>query len=844
MDDCAAQETVSAFTQDAPNSGFTENQWNRVHAACLRRLSDWHLAEEATQAVFVLALRKHDAQHALAENSGWLMRAADLVCRETLRRERRRRYHEHVAGKSHSAVESKSSIQNDESQNLETELNIALESLSDGDRTILKQRFFARQPYRSIGNLLGLSEAAVEKRVSRALARLRQNLKSRRIDINTAALPLLLYAAVEAASGGSSVLRRFHFTRENQRLANRALRKLAWKNAALAAAAIATVLIFFPLSQHYFPRNTVTAPFVPPVQVTAIGERSVSSVADAEPQQNAMITPAPVENSESPNAVAKNSNHGSSSSADDGTVIAMRSVSPGEAQPTMIVPTSEKFAAAMVEEDAIIAAAGHGKTQAAAARPISVSKEAVAAHGVIVKAIDLNMAADSSTARSELIFTFENHSDRAAEFSFVFAVPENAAADRLAISGTNEGEIFEAEAAYVADARAAYMKAQNARMEPLPANDGMVCSTLTLRSPDANPHALAFKPKQQFPAHTALETWALPEASRRELGELLVQAELPPIVPRRKWERLQPRPEDPLAGVLERIEANLYRLTISSIPAWRTRKVLVSCVHPLALENSITGIRSIYRFPFLDLSLLTPAPMLHFHGVLRDVEDTASLQAPPGALVSRLKDALVIELNPGQTNCGELRVEFCGKVGRLLAGGDCVFQLHRPDAKTHSEDRFSLTFPPCPATTNARQPTDTTVRNAELIVTAADGKVVTTSGQHAAELPLDRSLTVYGIGNLSGPVTVVLTGTIGDAPFRRKWTAVLPGKPVRNVTIAKLWARSQQAPLDSTPAALQQHILNGPIAFVVAPALNSKSRTAEVQNGAGNSELIVASPVK
>ena len=846
-----AQQAVPSPADDMRHSGFTENQWKCVHAACLRRLANWHLAEEATQAVFILTLRKHDARHALAENSGWLMRAADLVCRETLRRERRRRHHEHVAAKSTDAVKSSSSFQNDDSRNLESDLNVALESLSDCDRTILQQRFFASQPYRSIGERLGLSEAAVEKRVSRALSRMRQIMKSNGIDVSADALSLLLYAGIEAGSAGAPLVRHFHFTRESRTLAKKVLRKLAWKKAVLAAAVIAAVLIFFPGSQNSSQRSAaaVASPPSPPALVAVKSEeRQATTAEDVELPKFSTAVEAHGDTRQSQKAAALKSNRNAGAGKDDGAVIAMRDALPPECV-AAIVPTPEKIPATVENDEEVIAAASGAPV--VAAKPAAVaSNEAIPARGVIVKGIELNMDTDSSIARSEITFTFENRSDKAAEFSFVFALPEHAAADRFAISDTSDGHFVEGAAAYVANARATYTNMQNGLIPAAPITESPAAFGVSKRSANASAHPLVSMTHKCMPEHKPIATWAEPAASLRELAELLVQAELPPAVTRRKWERLQQQhPDDPLAGVLERIDGKLYRLTISSIPPWRTRKAVVSCVQPLELEAHGADLRLVYRFPFLDLNQLPQPPALHFHGALRDVDNSTALNAPPGAVVSRTKTAATIDVAAvaRQPNFSGMRVEFSGGLGRLLAAGDCVFKIHRPDANATSEGRFSLTLPPVMPTVPERKPSAAELQHAEVTVTAVDGSVLKTVGQPsaAAALPLDHCFSLYGICSAGGPVTVTLTGTLGGVPFRREWSAVLPAMPVRHSALAKLWARAQEGQIESTQAAFQQHIINGPVAFVVAPpGPGAQSRTTEVKSDSGNAELIAGKRVK
>ena len=70
---------------------------NLVHSAALRQVRDEHLAGEITQTVFLILARKAAGLSPKTILSGWLYRTARFVGKAALKRECRRRFHEHEA---------------------------------------------------------------------------------------------------------------------------------------------------------------------------------------------------------------------------------------------------------------------------------------------------------------------------------------------------------------------------------------------------------------------------------------------------------------------------------------------------------------------------------------------------------------------------------------------------------------------------------------------------------------------------------------------------------------------------------------------------------------------------
>jgi RNA polymerase sigma factor (sigma-70 family) len=168
MDDAALlQQYVQAKSDEAFRT-LVERHVPLVYSAALRQIGSAPLAEDVTQVVFIILARKAGRLPRKTILSGWLYRTARHAAAKALRTEHRRQRREQEAVR----------MQNDEPEaswlELGPHLDEAMAQLGELDRGAILLRYFQNRSLREVGKALGVSEDTAQRRVSRAVDKLRR----------------------------------------------------------------------------------------------------------------------------------------------------------------------------------------------------------------------------------------------------------------------------------------------------------------------------------------------------------------------------------------------------------------------------------------------------------------------------------------------------------------------------------------------------------------------------------------------------------------------------------------------------------------------------------------------
>jgi RNA polymerase sigma factor (sigma-70 family) len=198
-----SSQLLRAYADHGDETAFRElvtRYVNLVYSVAFRQTGgNAPLAEEVVQNVFTDLARRAGSLHG-DTLGGWLHRHACFLAATARRGEQRRRVREQMAAEMNALNDSPEAAW----RQLAPVLDEAVNQLGATDRHAVVLRFYEGRDLRTVGRALGTSEDGAQKRVRRALEKLRAFLVRRGVSLSVATLASLL--AGQAVSGAPAGL--------------------------------------------------------------------------------------------------------------------------------------------------------------------------------------------------------------------------------------------------------------------------------------------------------------------------------------------------------------------------------------------------------------------------------------------------------------------------------------------------------------------------------------------------------------------------------------------------------------------------------------------------------------
>jgi RNA polymerase sigma factor (sigma-70 family) len=198
-DDMALVREFAASQSEPAFAALVQRHIGLVHSAAMRQVGDAHLAEEIAQAVFIILARKAPSLGPKTVLSAWLYRATRYAAANA-RRARSRRQHREQEAYMQSTL---SEPETDNWAQVAPLLDDAMAELGETDRAALVLRFFENKTLGETAGALRVNEGAAQRRVLRAVDKLRGWFTRRGVVLPAAVLTAAISAnSVQAAPAG------------------------------------------------------------------------------------------------------------------------------------------------------------------------------------------------------------------------------------------------------------------------------------------------------------------------------------------------------------------------------------------------------------------------------------------------------------------------------------------------------------------------------------------------------------------------------------------------------------------------------------------------------------------
>ena len=202
-------ELLRQYVERGSESAFADlvaRHTDMVYSSAVRQVGRGGMADEVTQAVFILLMRKADRLPPGTVIGAWLFKATRYTSMNALRAQARRRRHEQEAA----AMANTRNTPDVGWARIAPMLDEAIARLSPTDRAAIVLRYLERRSLADVGATLGVSENAAHMRVQRATEKMRAFFQRRGMAMTATALGVaIMTSATHAAPRPGTPRRRW-----------------------------------------------------------------------------------------------------------------------------------------------------------------------------------------------------------------------------------------------------------------------------------------------------------------------------------------------------------------------------------------------------------------------------------------------------------------------------------------------------------------------------------------------------------------------------------------------------------------------------------------------------------